>query len=161
MKVFEILNERYSASTDTGYYNKTYDDEEKIVKGTVKDWMKRLGVTPEDLKAAVKEAQKLESYKQLDHLAPDVTNAAEEKNGTFTFKKVVKYGSGEPRWHVYSNGLIRYSAVSEFGVRKPTRLMSPKPRLVAGKTVESLVKIYDGAFKELLAKVKKAYKMPA
>lgn len=56
---------------------------------------------------------------------------------------------------MYANGQIRSSSLGMWGKHAPTRLASPKPRVVAGSAVKSLVKIYDGAFKELGKKISK------
>ena len=160
MKVAELLVEKYSKSTDKGYYAPHYAKNTKHIGGTVEDWMARLGVESSDIKDAVEQAKSLASYKDVIGVAGDVTTAREAKNGTFSFQhpgSVLK----DAKYHVYASGQIRMSAEAsqrwsaEKGERRPTRLASPKPRLVHGDAVKSLVKIYDGAFKELASKAKK------
>jgi hypothetical protein len=150
MKIKELM-EAKRVPTDKGYYTPGYDPERKQIVGTVKDWMARLGVTKDDLEAAIKQAKELSVYKDLR--AVDVSTDAERANGTFSFKK--PGATHEDVYTVYANGQIRTSAKTSWmnGERRPSRLKAPKPRLVAGDAVKSLVKIYDGAFKEVVSKM--------
>lgn len=152
MKVQDLF-EAKRVATDKGYYTPGYDDEEKNIRGTVKDWMARLNATPEDIASAVAQAKELSSYAKLKEF--DKTTAGEKKNGTFSFKKPGA-GARDEKYMVYANGQIRSSSLNSMdGEHRPTRLKAPKPRLVAGDAVKSLVKIYDGAFKELASKMAK------
>jgi hypothetical protein len=128
-----------------------YNAQDKNILGTVKDWMERLGATPEDIEAAVAEAKNLSSFKALSEF--EYSTAAEQKNGTFSFKKPNRDESRDEKYIVYANGQIRSSTKGFTSTHRPTRLAAPKPRLVAGSAVKSLVKIYDGAFKELAKKI--------
>jgi len=101
-------------------------------------------------------AKDLPSYKDVTSIVKDITNTREAKNGTFSFKRPSQY-SEAAKYHVHANGLIRQSDYNEFtGVRMPTRMTSPKPHIVAGDPVKSLVAIYNTAFKALAEKAKKA-----
>jgi hypothetical protein len=167
MKAAELF-EATRTPTDKGYYTPGYDDDAKIVVGQVKDWMARIGATAEDIAEAVKQAKELPSYSQLKSY--DKSTPREAKNGTFSFKKPQRDEKTDEKYMVYANGQIRSSSLgggygSEPPKHAPTRLKSPKPALVAGDAVKSLVKIYDGAFKELGKKMddrkaKKAGKIP-
>jgi hypothetical protein len=152
MKVQDLF-EAKRVATDKGYYTPGYDAEEKNIRGTVKDWMARLGATPSDIEDACWKAKELPSYAALKEF--DKTTAGEKKNGTFSFKKPGGTEKRDEKYMVYANGQIRSSAKGWHGEHRPTRLMAPKPRLVAGDVVKSLVKIYDGAFKELASKMAK------
>jgi hypothetical protein len=156
MKVTELLTEKKHSGA---YYNAGYDAEKKAVVGAVKDWVERIGASPEDLAAAYLEAKKLPSYKALTKIAPDISNAREAKNGTFSFKHPSKAAHSEaPKYNVRASGQIRGSDAGSYyspGTRPTHRLASPKPRLVAGNPVKSLVLVYDGAFKELVLKAQK------
>lgn len=158
MKVSDLLTEKVNrVETDKGYTTPNYDAEQKIVLGRVTDWLARIGASKDDIKAALVQAKELDSYKAVAALATDTSSAAELKNGTFSFKHPGGTLRTAPRYHVYANGQIRMSTLN-FGERVPTRLVSPKPRLIAGNVIGSLVKIYDGAFKELAKKAEKAVK---
>jgi hypothetical protein len=146
MKVLDLF-EAKRAPTDKGYYTPGYDEDTKKVIGLVKDWMARIGATAEDIAAAMEQAKELPSFSQLK--AYNKTTAREAKNGTFSFVKPhpVTYAGGRrggEQYSVYANGQIRASAGNY-----QTKLKSPKPALVAGDAVKSLVKLYDNAFKEL------------
>ena len=107
-------------------------------------------VTPEDVKAAYEEAMKLPSFAELKKVFRATTNATLMKNGTFQFHNL----KSKKTYSVYGNGVIRQekstgrSSVNHY----ITRLKAPKPALVHGNPVKSLVKIYDNAFKELASK---------
>ena len=156
MKVSELLNEKREP-TDKGYYTPGYRDDKKLIVGTVQDWLARLKVEPEHIKQAMELAKDLPSYKDLVSTVKDITSTSEAKNGTFSFKRPSLH-SAAAKYHVHANGLIRQSDFNEFtGVRMPTRMTSPKPHIVAGDPVKSLVAIYNTAFKALAEKAKKAH----
>ncbi len=152
MKVQDLF-EAARVATDRGYYTPGYDEEEKNIRGTVKDWMARLGAAKEDIAVAVTQAKDLDSYAKL--VSFDTTTGGEKKNGTFSFRKPGGDEKRDERYTVYANGQIRSSSKNWQGEHRPTRLKAPKPRLVAGDAIKSLVKIYDGAFKELHSKMMK------
>lgn len=160
MKVSELLTEAREP-TDKGYYTPAYDAERKILIGTVKDWLARLKIEPADIKEAIKLAKQLPSYEALADA--DVTTAAEAKNGTFSFEhpsmRDLKASMWDGKYHVYANGQIRMSSLNtRSGDRRPTRLATPKPHIVAGDPVKSLVAIYNTAFKEVAKKAAKVMK---
>lgn len=151
MKTAELF-EAARVNTDRGYSTPGYDDDAKIVIGHVKDWLARLEATPEDVAEAIKQAKQLPSYSQLRSY--DMSTEREAKNGTFSFKKPQRNEKTDEKYIVYANGQIRSSSKGGgYGDvpprHAPTRLKSPKPTVIAGDPVKSLVKIYDGAFKEL------------
>jgi hypothetical protein len=81
------------------------------------------------------------------------------KNGTFNFQH--PKDPSKAKYMVYANGQIRSTNPDNTwgsGDERPTRMTSPKPRLVHGDPVKSLVSIYDKAFKELGSKAKAATK---
>lgn len=153
MKIVELF-EAKRVATDRGYYTPGYDAESKNIRGTVQDWMARLNVTADDITKAIALAKELPSYADLKQY--DKSTAGERKNGTFSFTKPQATEKGDDKYLVYANGQIRSSSRApdwQGGEHRPTRLKTPKPRLVAGDPVKSLVKIYDGAFKELREKI--------
>jgi hypothetical protein len=100
------------------------------------------------------QARELPSFSALKGF--EKTSAAQGKNGTFTFTKPQGRANSDEKYMVYANGQIRSSSIGMWNSdARPTRLKSPKPHLVAGSAVKSLIKIYDGAFKELAAKISK------
>lgn len=152
MKTIELLE---------GYYKPGYDAKSGNMIGTQADWMKALGVTKDDIVAARPKAKELPSYKKLLDLVKDISTDRLVKNGTFYFEK--PDATHKDKYMVYANGQIRSQAhTSAWGSsaisrdpQAPTRLVSPKPRLKHGDPVQSLVLIYDGAFKELIKKAAK------
>lgn len=155
MKVQDLF-EAKRVETDTGHYTPGYDPEAKIIIGSVKDWLARMNATKADVADAVKQAKELPSYAAILELGAKVKgNAQQVANGTFVFSK--PHAKEYPaQYIVYANGQIRSASRNRWGNVVPTRLKTPKPRLVAGDPVASLVKIYDGAFKELVNKIKSA-----
>jgi hypothetical protein len=153
MKVVDLF-EAKRVSTDKGYYTPGYDAENKHPVGHVKDWMKRMGVEKDHLDAAMEKAKQLPSYKAISQ--HDKSTPGEKKNGTFSFHKPGATSARAEKYMVHAHGMIRSSSKNSImGDERPTRLKSPKPRLVAGDPVKSLVSVYDGAFKELGAKMAK------
>lgn len=151
MRVIDLF-EAKRVPTDKGYYTPGYDTDTKNVQGTVKDWLARLGATADDIADAMAQAMKLPSFKAIEMYAS--TSPGEKKNGTFSFQKPNRDASRDEKYMVYANGQIRSSSTGRWNNdARPTRLKSPKPHLVAGSAVKSLVTIYDGAFKELVKKI--------
>lgn len=142
MKVYELLAE------DIGY-----DNEKKQLEGTAKEWMQAIGATPADIAEARKRVAELPSYADVSSMMKDTSTATQKKNGTFQFRRKDQDRS---EYTVYANGQIRTTSEHWLGGKNQTKLVSPKPRLKHGDVVESLVMIYDRAFKELAKKAKKA-----
>jgi hypothetical protein len=170
MKLFETLS--IELDTLNEYYKPHYNEVDKTPGGSVKDWFKAMKVEPKDVEEAMKLARELPSYKKLAGMFKVIQNERMNKNGTFTFETDEKSESaghwkhpqGQPfaRYIVYGNGVIRREGTTghrnESGKGWITRLKAPKPALVHGSPVKSLVKIYDNAFKELAAKKDKPVK---
>lgn len=159
MKVSELLTEAYSKSTDKGHSAPSYDQQTKILSGTVKDWMSRIGASSEDIASAIQQAKDLPSYKDLVGMVGDSSTAGSLKNGTFNFRH--PKDPAKAKYMVYANGQLRATSPDTmWGTQddRPSRMTSPKPRLVHGDPVKSLVKIYDQSFKELGKKAKTALK---
>lgn len=130
-----------------------YDAERKHVGGHVADWMDKIGVTDTDLAEARRLVMKLDSYKDLIAMTSDITSRNQKRFGLFAFDRksegrITRYAN-KHMYTVAANGQIRYDGSSR------GKLSSPKPRLIAGDTVKSLVSIYDHAFKALSGIVKK------
>lgn len=125
----------------------TYDKEAKVVLGSTKEWMDRLGATKDDIKAAHGKAKGLPSYKALiDAGMKDITSDKTASNGSFHFEKPdAKAGRGGPeKYMVYATGQIRSQSNDA-----PTRLASPKPHGKLGDPVQSITMFFDSAFKSL------------
>jgi tRNA G10 N-methylase Trm11 len=125
-----------------------YDPVLKTAGGPVKEWLKKMGVEPEHIVDAMEEAKKLPSYKKLLDKFSNSSSEKLDKNGTFTF------AGDTMKYSVYANGVIRQERNKERGSYNHyiTKLAAPKPALVHGSPVKSLIKIYDNAFKALGSK---------
>lgn len=138
-----------------------YQADRKIVGGPVALWMDKIGVTAADLEEARKEVMKLQSYKDLVKIAPEMTSDTQKKNGMFAFKKAntksKNISAPAMFYSVAANGQIRYDEKKEVGASRG-KLASPKPSLVAGSPVKSLIKIYDNSFKRVIELVEKGSK---
>jgi hypothetical protein len=141
------------------YYAPQYDDEEKILRGSVADWLDKMGVTPADVAQAVEAVKKDPLVAQMkDEGLTLMSKPASEKRGTLNFMVTRKYPGHEYRtaYQVHANGQVRSGQVRRNEVKYITRLQSPKPRMKAGDPVGSLVMIYRAAMEEVLKKWKKA-----
>lgn len=148
MKLFETLT--VNLQTLCEYYKPHYQDHLKTPGGSVKDWFKAMKVSQPDVDEAIKLALDLPSYKKLlGKSFAAVKTAKLAKNGTFQFK----HDNGNI-YSVYGNGVIRQENPSNRSSisHQITKLKAPKPALVHGDPVKSLLKIYDNAFKELASK---------
>lgn len=148
MKLLETLS--IDLSTLCEVYKPHYQPGTKTPGGSVKDWFKAMNVSQADVDEAVKLVVELPSYKKLlsnSFVANKTAKLA--KNGTFQFK----HDNGNI-YSVYGNGVIRQENPKNRSVvsHQITKLKAPKPALVHGNPVKSLLKIYDNAFKELVSK---------
>lgn len=148
MKLFETLT-LDSLSSILEYYKPHYQELRKTPGGSVKDWFKAMGVEDEHVKAAMDEARQLDSYKKLASMfTVKFGGSLLNKNGTFSFRT-----ANNNSYSVYGNGVIRQEGPRRgYANHFITKLKAPKPALVHGNPVKSLVKIYDNAFKELASK---------
>lgn len=148
MKLFETLT-LDSLSSILEVYKPHYQELRKTPGGSVKDWFKAMGVEDEHVKAAMDEARQLDSYKKLASMfTVKFGGALLNKNGTFSFRS-----ANNNSYSVYGNGVIRQEGPRRgYANHFITKLKAPKPALVHGSPVKSLVKIYDNAFKELASK---------
>lgn len=148
MKLLETLAlDSLSAILEEYKPKPRYDSENKTPAGSVKSWFDAMGVDPEHVKEAMNAAKELASYKKLLQTFKATASAAAAKNGTFQFK------NADNMYSVYGNGVIRQESQGQKGYNHYiTKLKAPKPALVHGSPVKSLIKIYDNAFKELGSK---------
>jgi hypothetical protein len=161
MKVQELLTEAFGRAGPTEKKKRTYkpgyDAEKKVIVGDKEDWLARLDGTADDVVEARAKAMKLPSYKKLVKKAHDITNAREMKNGSFAFEHPGTETYDEAKYTVTAMGQIRVVVPNatgrQVGTQNRARLASPKPRVVYNDPVASLVSIYDGAFKEIIAKL--------
>lgn len=155
MKVIELLE-------GATYVRKPhYDEERGVMLGGQKQWLEALGATKEDVKKAVAEFKKSALFKKAE-AAGLVYSATkkEEDNGTLAFQQ----DGFDGIYNIYANGQIRtYNGAGNWLNITPktraTRLKSPKPKLVAGDVVKSLVSTYEQAVEEVIAKFKKKSKV--
>ena len=132
------------------------------IRGSVKDWMDAMKITPQDIEKAVARMKGTALFR--NELPKAGLNYEErpagEKNGTFVFKGSRKYKNGYTAsvgYNVYANGHIRSVSKGTFGNGEYMGpLRSPKPRMKAGDPVGSLVMIYTAAMEEMLFKWNKA-----
>lgn len=146
MKLIETLT-LDSLTTVLEYYKPHYQDDLKTPGGSVKDWFKAMGVEPDHVKEAMTAAKQLPSYKKLTDKFDVKGGDRLDKNGTFSFT-----AANKNVYSVYGNGVIRQEAPRNGMNHYITKLKAPKPALVHGSPVKSLIKIYDNAFKELASK---------
>ena len=139
------------------YYRPGYDEDKKMLQGSVLDWMDAAGITKDDIAQAVEQIkQDTIIQKMADAGMKLVSKPESEKRGTLNFQVQREYPSGKKYttlYQVYANGQIRSSGESWFA-KHQGKLKSPKPRLKAGDSVGSLLIIYKQAMQELLAKKK-------
>lgn len=128
-----------------------YNDETKHLHGKTNVWLKNIGASKADVKAAIEKAKDLDSYKTIS--AYDKTGPLAAVRGSFYFAKP---GFGLGPWKdfyiVYANGQIRGTSSDT-----PYKMKSPKPSIVGDAPVDILVNIYDAAFKQLGKLVTKVY----
>ena len=154
MKVQELL--------EGATYGKPYYDEKRgTILGGQKQWLESIGATKDDVKAAIAEFKKSAVFKKAEK-AGLIYNATkkEEANGTLSFAQA----GFKDIYNIYANGQIRTynSSGNWLGVdpkTRITRLKSPKPKLVAGDAVKSIISTYTQALEEVLAKFKKKSKV--
>jgi hypothetical protein len=151
------------------YYKPQYDADEKILRGSVQDWLDASGITKDDIAKAMEIMLGTGLIQKMAEAGLKLKSTPRrDKNGTFTFEVDRKYPKYEyergtrigtreakTRYVIHANGQIRHEGEGTFapGI---TRLASPKPRLKAGDPVGSLVMIYTQAMEEVLKKWKKA-----
>lgn len=162
------------------YYKPMYRSDIGQLRGSVKDWLEAMKITPQDIEKA------LARVKEMPLFRNDLPKAGlryeptpgKEKNGTLTFVvdrprffihdtgngKAVGGAKSEEdlektrptKYNIYANGQIRWAAPRTYGDGDHTTpLKSPKPRVIAGDPVGTLVSIYKAAIEEMLAKWKK------
>ena len=167
MKVSELLESRTLLELKSGAWHKPgYNKESKTLMGSVKDWLDTVGVTKQELEKAMAQVRGLPLFRN-DLPAAGLKYApspGKEGRGTFNFEvtrrftpsngKAYSYKGG---FQVHANGQIRGSGAAQFGGGENIhKLVSPKPRMIPGDNVRSLVKTYTAALEELLSKWKKS-----
>jgi hypothetical protein len=137
------------------YYKPAYDEDKKMLLGSVLDWMDAAGISKDDIKQAVTKIKQSPIVDKLEAAGMKLLSKPDsEKRGTLSFEVERNYPSGKPyktMYQIYANGQIRYSGTSPYAEYQG-KLKSPKPRFKAGDPVGSLVRIYTDAMEEVLAK---------
>lgn len=153
MKVCELLLE---------YSGMDYDSKKGHMTGDVKRWLASAEIKTGDkefFKDALALLKKTDAWKELEKTNLKYVGTERElANGTLSFYdgdfsqyKNVTGNSG--RYKIYGNGQIRTDVPTA-----PTRLKSPKPRMVVGNPMKSMVSTWENSLWELLNKYKKRIK---
>lgn len=165
MKVSELFEAPLDKLSSGAYRAPGYDANRKNLVGSVKDWLKLGDITDEDVKKAMTRVKGTPLFRNDLSKAGLIYTPSEgmEKRGTLNFKvnyptaiatdERVKKTFFKNTYQVHANGQIR--STNEFDTAQ-TKLVSPKPRMIPGDKVGSLVKTYTAALEELLSKWKKS-----
>lgn len=159
MKVRELLQEKAGAS-----YKPRYDADLGIMRGSALDWLDSIGAKEDDIKKAL---DRLKATPLFRNELPKMgiiydPTPIKEKKGTLQFKVTTLTSHTNPAkvfntttmtYSIYANGQIRQSG-SKDPNEAHTRLKAPKPSLIAGNVVGSIVKTWTGSLEELLNKRK-------
>jgi len=168
MKVYELFEAAQGEPGQKGtlsggaYYKPKYDDDAKVLRGSTIDWMKELRITPEDIQQAISKFKQTRTFKQTvpgAKLKYD-PSPIREKKGTlnFSFKYIADNGREcDGAYQIHANGQIRGSAPRNWADNGEAtyRIVSPKPRMIVGDNVQSLVNIYSAAAEKMADTFKK------
>jgi hypothetical protein len=141
MKVTDLLESKDLA----------YDSDLKRVMGDTKEWLEKAGIGPNDMKEAMKEIKHLPQFLDIAGSVKYISTPKQEGNGSLVFTT--------DDWvaHISAMGQIRFATPStwrHYTTSSFSRLASPKPGLVHGNPVASLVKTMKAALIELAKKPK-------
>ena len=141
MKVAHLLQEGQELS---------YDGDLKRVMGDTRAWLEKAGIGPHDVKQAMIRIKELPEYEKIVAGVKNIATAKQEANGSLVFTPE----SGEWIAHVSAMGQIRFASPAGWrrGMQEFHRLASPKPGLVHGNPVASLVKTMKHALHALAKK---------
>jgi hypothetical protein len=142
MKVTQLLERSPLAGAAT------YDSGRKMVTGAADDWMELIGATPADIKEALGIIKKTPEFKAIVACCPYISKAQGERIGTLVF------AVGKEVASVTVVGQIRFMPHQNGDMSGRGRYTSPKPHLVHGKPVDSIVSIWKRALIELAKKPK-------
>jgi len=138
-----------------------YDPDTKHISGGAVRWLDKIKATAEDVDEAYEKAKSLPSYKSLTKYVKNIETPRRKKNGTFSFqaakkslvRKLVYDGLEHDKIYlVMANGQMRYD-IKDRGHEKMGasigKMASSKPHLIHDKPMESILAMYDNAFKRL------------
>lgn len=151
MKVCELLLEM------------DYDPKRGILSGDVKKWLEKAGIKSGDkefFNKALKQLKKSRVWDAITELGIKYDSTDRElANGTLAFNM---FDEDKNRYKIYGNGQIRVeSKKGRYGISAPTRLKTPKPIMVVGDPLKSILKTWENSLWELINKHKKKLdKMP-
>ena len=153
MKVCELLLE-------TGvrdYTGMSYDPKRGVLGGDVKKWLDKAGIKSGDkefFNTVLKELKKTRAWDVISEMGAKYDSTERElANGTLAFNM---YDEDKNRYKIYGNGQIRMeSKKGRYGICTPTRLKTPKPTMVVGDPLKSILKTWENALWELINKHKK------
>lgn len=153
MKIAHLLQEDKELS---------YDGDLKRVMGDTRAWLEKSGIGPHDVKQAMIRIKELPEFERIIAGVDYISTARQEANGSLVFAP--KAGSlsraeyAHIAWvaHVSAMGQIRFASPAGWrrGMQEFHRLASPKPGLVHGNPVASLVKTMKHALHALAKKPK-------
>lgn len=154
MKVEDLL-EAY----DPSFRKDNPNSEHGRIRGTISDWLKGMGVTSEDVAKAYTEIKRSPEYKAILALGmKDESTDREKKTGTLNFKGKIKEAysyskkiyNNNMQYKVLPHGKIDYSqGPSQFADRPRGDRAVPKPTMVVGDPVKTVVKTMTNALKRL------------
>lgn len=145
MKVSELLLEM------------EYDPKRGIMTGDVKKWLEKAGIKSGDkefFNKALKELKKTHAWDVITEMGVKYDSTDRElANGTLSFNM---FDEDKNRYKIYGNGQIRIeSKKGRYGISAPTRLKTPKPTMVVGDPLKSILKTWENSLWELIDKHKK------
>lgn len=163
--MFNLLKEAVQLEA----YNPAYKEDQKFMVGSAKDWLKDNEIAPEEVQKAMARVKGSPLFRN-DVPAAGLeygSSASQEKNGTFVFKSPSTFRFvGRDKitipgtiYQVYANGQIRgsYPAGAERKMEQ-SKLSSPKPKVIPGDRVGTMVATYTASIEEVIKKWKKASK---
>lgn len=142
MKVSELLNEKME-----------YDSKRGVLFGDAKEWLVSAGIKQGDkefFNKALKELKKTRVWDVMTEIGIEYIGTQRElANGTLSFSVPGKTG----KYIIQGHGQIRLQSASSRESR--TRLKSPKPTMVVGDPLKSIIKTWENSLWELIDKHKK------
>lgn len=145
MKVSELLTEKME-----------YDPQRGTLVGDTKEWLASAGINIGDkefFKSALEQLKKTNTWKELEKTNLKYVGTQRElANGTLSFN----VPRDSKKYIIHGHGQIRLQSLDYPETR--TRLKSPKPKLVVGNPMKSMVSTWENSLSELLNKHKKKIK---
>ena len=168
MKVQELFEALVDRNKKIGY-----DNDRKIFSGQTKEWLKTIGATPTHIEDAMRKLKQTAEYRAV--LAQNMTEDSSDRelaNGTLTFVGIIDetgftklgdYSRGSPRprrlkYKVLASGKIDAVQANDY---HRYAVSAPKPRIVPGDPVGSIVKTMSASLEKLASTLEKRRKAAA